>query len=341
MKIVWLGQGGLLIVSGKKRILVDPYLSNSCKKRDKNMARRVRVKRSFLRSRPDMIILTNSHPDHTDITTLSKLLYRSRKHITVLACENSYRVLESAGIKQRFTRVMFGEGDEWTFENILIRGLRAKTDDKTAFGFVLDDSRSEKRLYYSGNTLYSRYVIEQIPTNIDVAFIPISGEYGCMNIYDAARFAIETKARSVVPISFGMFDNVNPKKLVCSSVVIPKHYKPIPFEEDENEEIVIDGKEINKKKKFSLKALFKEEHEKEKAYIERRKLILNAESISAVEDPVEEVIRYEDESTREFNVRLARAIEAGRTYTRQKALREEMDKYKPEEKSQIALIDDE
>ena len=340
MKIVWLGQGGLLIVSGKKRILVDPYLSNSCKKKDKNMSRRVRVRRSFLRSRPDMIVLTNSHPDHTDLTTISKLLYRSRKHVTVLACENSFRILESAGIKQRFTRVMFGEGDEWTFENVLIRGLRAKTDDKTAFGFVLDDSMSEKRLYYSGNTLYSKYVIEQIPTKIDLAFIPISGEYGCMNIYDAARFAIETKAKNVVPISFGMFDNVNPKELVSSCAIIPKPYKTIPID-GEDEEIVVETKRSLFKDKFNLKNLFKEESEREKEYIERRKLIRSAEKKPVTEEPPEDVIRYEDESTKEFNVRLAKAIEAGRTYTRQKALREEMDKYQSERGATVTLFDDE
>lgn len=317
MKIVWLGQGGLLMVSGKKRILVDPYLSNSCAKNDKNMSRRVRVKKKFLRCKPDMIILTNCHPDHTDIKTISAILYKSRKHITVLACENAFRILEGADIKSRYTRVMFGEGDEWTFENILIKGIRAKTDDKSAFGFSLDDEMSEKRFYYSGNTLYSRYVIEQIPKNIDTAFIPISGEYGCMNIYDAARFAIDTGAKNIVPMSFGMFDSIDPSRLVSSNTVVPKIYKTIPLE-PEDEECVSESTKV-KKKKSELNDIFKSEKAKEQEYIERKRLIEESSStVEVIEEPVEQVNKYEDESTREFNIRLAKAIEAGRTYTRTK-----------------------
>ncbi|MBO5212732.1 MAG: MBL fold metallo-hydrolase [Clostridia bacterium] len=318
MKIVWLGQGGLLMVSGKKRILVDPYLSNSCAKNDKNMSRRVRVKKKFLRCKPDMIILTNSHPDHTDIKTISSILYKSRKRITVLACENSFRILESSDIKSRYTRVMFGEGDEWTFENILIKGIRAKTDDKTSFGFTLDDEMSEKRFYYSGNTLYSKYVIDQIPSGIDTAFIPISGEYGCMNIYDAARFAIDTGAKNIVPISFGMFDSIDPQRLISPNTVIPKIYKIIPLEPDE-EESVSESVKTKKKKRSELNDIFKAEKAKELEYIERKKIIEDNEADeNIVEEIAEPVNRYEDESTREFNIRLAKAIEAGRTYTRTK-----------------------
>ena len=42
MKTVWLGQGGLLIISGKLKIVVDPYLSNSMRLVDKTMKRRVK-----------------------------------------------------------------------------------------------------------------------------------------------------------------------------------------------------------------------------------------------------------------------------------------------------------
>ena len=43
MEIMWLGQGGLLFASGKKKILVDPYLSDSLRKIDRSLKRRFRV----------------------------------------------------------------------------------------------------------------------------------------------------------------------------------------------------------------------------------------------------------------------------------------------------------
>ena len=42
MKIIWLGQSGLLFVSGNKKIVVDPYLSDSLKKIDKRMCQKAR-----------------------------------------------------------------------------------------------------------------------------------------------------------------------------------------------------------------------------------------------------------------------------------------------------------
>ncbi len=64
MKHIWLGQGGLLLISGKLRIVIDPYLSNSMRSVDRTMKRKVKIKRKFLKVKPDMLILTNSHPDH-------------------------------------------------------------------------------------------------------------------------------------------------------------------------------------------------------------------------------------------------------------------------------------
>ena len=49
MKHIWLGQGGLLLISGKLRIVIDPYLSNSMRSVDRTMKRKVKIKRRFLK----------------------------------------------------------------------------------------------------------------------------------------------------------------------------------------------------------------------------------------------------------------------------------------------------
>jgi L-ascorbate metabolism protein UlaG (beta-lactamase superfamily) len=74
MKSIWLGQGGLLIISGKLKVVIDPYLSNSMQEYDRSMRRRLRIDKRFLRVKPDLLILTNSHADHADMKTVKKLL---------------------------------------------------------------------------------------------------------------------------------------------------------------------------------------------------------------------------------------------------------------------------
>ena len=70
MKITWLGQAGLLFEVADKKILVDPYLSNSVAKIQPQNYRRVQVDEDFLRIKPDIILLTHNHMDHTDTETL-------------------------------------------------------------------------------------------------------------------------------------------------------------------------------------------------------------------------------------------------------------------------------
>ena len=40
MKVMWIGHGGLLFVSGKHKILIDPYLSDSLRSANKKLRRR-------------------------------------------------------------------------------------------------------------------------------------------------------------------------------------------------------------------------------------------------------------------------------------------------------------
>ena len=48
-----------------------------------------------------------------------------------------------------------------------------------------------------------------------------------MNMTDAAEFAEEIGAKKVVPIHFGLFDNLNPNEMACKNKVIPRIYEEI------------------------------------------------------------------------------------------------------------------
>ena len=74
MKITWLGQAGLLMETGGKIILIDPYLSDSVAKVNPLNYRRVPVEEQFLYIKPDVIICTHNHLDHVDPETLKYYL---------------------------------------------------------------------------------------------------------------------------------------------------------------------------------------------------------------------------------------------------------------------------
>lgn len=293
MKAIWLGQGGLLIVSGKLKVVIDPYLSNSMRKMDKTMKRRIKVKKKFLRIKPDMIIITNSHPDHADMTTLKKYLHKTRKRTVVLASEKAYDKIYRERIAGRYSNIMFEEGDEWTLKHLLIKGVKCKTDDKSAFSVIIEDSFANKKLYIAGNTLYNKYIIEEFPSDIDYAYIPISGQYSTMNIDDAQRFAREIGAKVVVPFHFGMFDKVNPEDFKVENKIIPKPYRVIPVDAEKPETLNLSPEERLARgldeKPYKYPKTYKEavklEKAEEKAYLMRKQLVDSLQKFVECEDP--------------------------------------------------------
>ena len=233
MQIVWLGQGGLMLVSQRHKLLIDPYMTNELKKIDKKFRRRIGIKKKYFKLKPDLILLTNSNPDHTDEKTLAKFIkkHKSKKNrLPILCCERTYNALHHNKEYKKANHIMFGTGDEWTFENMHILAVRASTADRSAFGVIITDLLDGKKYYIASNTLYNEEIISSLPSDIYVAFIPISGTYGCMNRVDAQRFAARIDSTYVVPINYGMFDNVNPQEFICQGRVIPKPFKAIFFD---------------------------------------------------------------------------------------------------------------
>ena len=90
MKITWLGQAGLMFEVCGKTVIVDPYLSNSVEKIEPHNYRRVAVDERFLKIKPDIIVLTHNHLDHTDPETLVHYLSEN-SGVLVLASENAWQ----------------------------------------------------------------------------------------------------------------------------------------------------------------------------------------------------------------------------------------------------------
>lgn len=222
MKITWLGQAGLLFEKNSK-ILIDPFFSDSVKKVNPKNYRRVPINKKYFDIKPDILIITHDHLDHLDPETLSVILEKY-EDITVLAPYNAWNILRQYGYNHNY--VMFNRHTVWTGnDGIIFKAVKAEHSDKTAIGAIISDG--EKNYYVTVDTLYSTDVLGDINEKVDVVFLPVNGVGNNMNMADASNFAREINARKVIPIHFGMFDEIDPYKFICENRVIPKIYEEI------------------------------------------------------------------------------------------------------------------
>ncbi len=222
IKFIWLGQAGLLIKTDKKTILVDPYLSDSVEKINPKSKRRVPVDKSLFEVKPDIILLTHNHLDHTDPKTLVHYLTEDSK-ILVLASGNAWVTARKFGGENNY--VLFNKGTIWTEGNISFCAVPAEHSDREAIGVII--TYDGKNYYITGDTLYNEGIFEHLPKDIEVIFLPINGVGNNMNITDAKSFVKRSGARLSVPVHFGMFDDINPEDFNLENAVIPKPYKEI------------------------------------------------------------------------------------------------------------------
>lgn len=222
MKITWLGQAGLLFETEDTKILVDPYLSDSVAKINPNNARRVPVCEDFLYIAPDVIICTHNHLDHTDPETLAHYLDGS-EGVLVLAPQAAWQEIRKFGGNHNY--VQFNRHTEWTHGNIRFTAVMAEHSDPHPVGVIID--HAAKTYYITGDTLYNIDIFADIPPDIDVLFLPVNGVGNNMNMLDAARFADRVGAKQVVPLHWGLFDDLNPNEFPCRNKVVPKIYEEI------------------------------------------------------------------------------------------------------------------
>lgn len=222
MKITWLGQAGLLFDCGGFKIIIDPYLSDSAEKRNPKSKRRMPIPNDLFDVTPDVMIFTHDHIDHYDDETVERFIGENTK-ITVLAPASVWgKVRARAGANNY---VLFNRYTEWTEGGITFSAVKAEHSDPSAIGVIIDDGC--KRYYVTGDTLYNEEIFGDIKGRIDTLFLPINGVGNNMNMIDAVRFAERIGAVNVVPIHFGMFDNLNPHNFNLTNKIIPEYLKEI------------------------------------------------------------------------------------------------------------------
>ena len=206
-----------------KTIIIDPYLSDSVEKIQPHNKRRVPVDESFLKVKPDIIILTHSHLDHTDPETLTHYLSEETS-VTVLAPYNAWQIARGlGGIKNNY--VMFNRGTTWTEGNIEFTAVYAEHSDLYAIGVII--KAEGKSLYVTGDTLYNKTLLSDLEgEKIDYVFLPVNGLGNNMNMTDAKTFC-EHIGAVAIPMHCGLFDSLNMNEFAYEKKIVPKFYKEI------------------------------------------------------------------------------------------------------------------
>ena len=221
MKITWLGQAGLLFETEDKKIIVDPYLSDSVKEIEPQNYRRVPVDERFLQIKPDIIVLTHNHLDHTDPETLRHYLGEDTG-VLVLASGNAWNNIRKMGGNNNY--VQFNRGVGWTDGSIRFTAVKANHSDECAIGVVM--YAEGKNYYITGDTLYDKEIFSDLTEQIHVVFLPVNGKGNNMNMADGKNFC-EIIGAVAVPMHCGLFDNIDLNNFAYKKKIIPAFFQQI------------------------------------------------------------------------------------------------------------------
>ena len=222
MKITYLGQAGLLFEKNGFKIMIDPYLSDSVKKVNPKNYRRVAVDESFYKIKPDVMIFTHNHLDHYDPETVPRFITKDSE-ILVLSPKSVWDEVRKIGGNNNY--VQFNRHTVWTQNGIKFTAVKAEHSDDFAIGVIIDDG--EEKYYVTGDTLYNKEILYDIPKDIYALFLPINGVGNNMNMADASSFAKQINAQKTVPVHVGMFDELTADEFDCENKIIPEIYKEI------------------------------------------------------------------------------------------------------------------
>jgi L-ascorbate metabolism protein UlaG (beta-lactamase superfamily) len=220
--IWWLGQSGFLLQWKGKRILIDPYLSDSLTKKylttDKPHTRisELVVKPELLK-KISVVTSSHNHTDHLDAETLIPVLKNNpgikfiipeanREFVSErVKCDNDFPI----GLNDKQSVTI----DEFTFHGIPARHNEIERDENgncKYMGYVIGFGKY--KIYHSGDTIWFDGMVETLkPFAVDVATLPINGNKperkvaGNLDCKEAAELGKAINAGCVIPCHYDMF----------------------------------------------------------------------------------------------------------------------------------------
>jgi len=218
----WLGQSGFLLQWNGKRVLIDPYLSDSLTKKYADtpkphirMSERV-VDPGLLRN-ISVVTSSHNHTDHLDGETLVPVLKNNPAIQFIIPEANRNFVAERVKCDINFPTGL-NDGNSVTVDGFTFYGIPAKHNEierdergNTKFlGYVIGFGKW--KIYHSGDTLWFDELIEILkPFGPDLAILPINGNdpgrgvAGNLDCREAAELGKAINAGYVIPCHYNMF----------------------------------------------------------------------------------------------------------------------------------------
>ena len=218
----WLGQSGYLLQWNGKRILIDPYLSDSLTKKysetDKPHIRMSElVVRPLLLRNISAVSSSHNHTDHLDAKTLQPI-FSNNPDIKFIIPEANREFVSNRTKCNLESPVGLNDGmsatvDGFTFYGVLAKHNEIERDENgncKYMGYVI--SFGDYSIYHSGDTLWIEELVDILkPYNVDVAILPINGNNpkrrvaGNLDYKEAVAMGKAIDAKCVIPCHYDMF----------------------------------------------------------------------------------------------------------------------------------------
>ena len=221
-RLWWLGQSGYLLQYKGKRILIDPYLSDSLTKKyaatDKPHTRmsELVVDPRLLRN-ISVISSSHNHTDHLDAETLIPILQNNPGITFIIPEANRAFIAERVKCETDFP-LGLNDGNSVTVDGFTFHGIPAKHNEIERdaqgqckyMGYVI--SFGKYNIYHSGDTLWFDDLVHLLkPFQIDLALLPINGNKperrvaGNLDSTEAAALGKAIAAGCVIPCHYDLF----------------------------------------------------------------------------------------------------------------------------------------
>jgi L-ascorbate metabolism protein UlaG (beta-lactamase superfamily) len=240
----WLGQSGFLLQWNGKRVLLDPYLSDSLTKKyaatDKPHTRISElVVRPTLLKNICIVSSSHNHTDHLDAETLMPILQNNPGVQFIIPEANRDFVAARVNCENNFP-IGLNDKQAVTIDGFTFHGIPAKHNEIDRdengnckyMGYVIEFG--SYKIYHSGDTLWFDGMADLLkPYAVDVALLPINGNKperkvaGNLDCREAAELAKAIGARCVVPCHYGMFsfNTANVNDFICEAEKIQQPFK--------------------------------------------------------------------------------------------------------------------